>query len=101
MPNLYRIWSVKTGSYDPFPMILPEAVIEAEALAAARERWPDSEVTASGVAEDDLDMAAISADCVKWLRELTRPQIVQRLNRMKPALREAYRAELNRVRKLK
>ena len=37
-------WTVLVPGYKPFPMISPEPITRAEALADIRGRWPDAEV---------------------------------------------------------
>ena len=98
MAELYRNWQVCTGNHKPFAMILMQAVSYDEALAGARERWADAEVSPSGPAEVLPDIEAIAAECKRWLEQLTRQQIMQKLNQVKTSVRELYRDELNKIR---
>lgn len=95
----FRNWQVSVGSYNPFPMILMEALTESEALQAARERWPAATVKPSGPAEELPDFDLIRSQCSEWLKLPTRADILQKLNHVSPALRECYRAELNKMKR--
>lgn len=93
----YRNYQVTVNGSNPFPMILPEAITEPEALQAARERWPEAAVKPSGPAEELPDFDSIRSHCREWLKLKSRADILQKLNQVKPDLREYYRAELNRL----
>ena len=80
-------------------MILPEAITEPEALQAARQRWPEATVAPSGPAEELPDFEKISEQCKEWLKLKNRSAILQKLNHVSPALREYYRAELNKIKR--
>lgn len=95
----YRNWQVFVGNANPFPMIMPEAINEHDALIAAQERWSGAAVKPSGPAEELPDNDLINEQCTAWLRTLKRQDILQKLNQVKPALREHYRAALNELKK--
>jgi len=95
----WRNWQVTVGKSNPFPMIMPEAITEAEALQAARERWSAATVKPSGPAEELPDFDLMRSQCEEWLNLPARADILQKLNHVSPALREHYRAELNKIKR--
>lgn len=95
----YRNWQVSISGYNPFPMIMPEAITEAEALQSARERCPAATVKPSGPAEELPDFDLIRSQCAEWLNLPSRADILQKLNHVSPALREYYRSELNKIKR--
>lgn len=95
----YRNWQVTVKGFKPFPMILMEAVTEPEALQAAQERWPAATVKPSGQTEEFPDFDLIRSQCKEWIKLPSRADILQKLNHVSPALREHYRAELNKMKR--